>query len=742
MSAVLRLDILFVADVRFEGGASTALAAEVDAAAAAGFRCGLLMVKGALLGLTMPVHPLIRAAIDRGDLLPVDPEEPVAAPLSIVHHPTIFRNPPVRRPAVQSDRVVLVLHHPRLDQLGDEQYDLAEIVRNCRLAFGVDVLLAPVSRVVRETLALVPPQGSALLAEDWPNIIDCAAWQTRPERDPVWPVTLGRHARPDPLKWPEDLQEALLAYPDDPGRYRVRILGGGAFLDDLYGPLPRTWEVLPFRDEGVDTFLAGLDFYVYYHGPVWLEAFGRTILEAICARVPVILPPAFEPLFGPAAIYCEIDAVRQTIARFVADPAAYHAHVAAAHAHAVAHFDLRHFAPRLKRLFGLEPARAAAPARPPLPEARVLFLSTNGIGLGHLTQQMAIARRLPPDIRSIFGTMSLALQIPIEAGYEAHFLPHHHVLKIDAESWNAMFAEELFDLIAFTRPRLIAFDGTMPFPGLMRALRCFPQIPSLWVRRPLWREIHRPALAAADGFTLLVEPAELAQDFDHGPTAAEREQTLVVPPILHFAPDERLSRTSAREALGVAADDVVVAMQLGSGTNFELDATRRALIEAVLRHPSALVIEFVSPIADPRENAPLDHPRYRQRIHFPVFPLSAGFDWQIIAAGYNAFHEAILGGVPTLFVPNEAPEMDLQATRGHWAALNGMGRMLRRDHDRFAVREAVEEMMRSQVRDAIRAACASLPQDDGAGRLARVVAEHARMLRADIDPTRDFDTRP
>jgi len=45
----MRLDILFVADVRFEGGTSTALAVEIRAAARAGFKTGLLAVKGPLL---------------------------------------------------------------------------------------------------------------------------------------------------------------------------------------------------------------------------------------------------------------------------------------------------------------------------------------------------------------------------------------------------------------------------------------------------------------------------------------------------------------------------------------------------------------------------------------------------------------------------------------------------------------------------------------------------------------------
>ncbi len=39
-------------------------------------------------------------------------------------------------------------------------------------------------------------------------------------------------------------------------------------------------------------------------------------------------------------------------------------------------------------------------------ERRILFLSSNGTGLGHLTRSMAIARRLDPSLEPLFFTLS------------------------------------------------------------------------------------------------------------------------------------------------------------------------------------------------------------------------------------------------------------------------------------------------------------------------------------------------
>ena len=141
----MRLDILFIADVRFEGGTSTALAVEIRAAARAGLKTGLLAVKGPLLGHPYPMHPDLRALVDGGATERIDPDMKVDADLVLLHHPTIMSNRFTRRTGIRAERLVMVLHHPMVDRLGKLQYDLGRIISNCHSAFGVKVLLAPVS---------------------------------------------------------------------------------------------------------------------------------------------------------------------------------------------------------------------------------------------------------------------------------------------------------------------------------------------------------------------------------------------------------------------------------------------------------------------------------------------------------------------------------------------------------------------------------------------------------------------
>jgi hypothetical protein len=737
----MRLDILFIADVRFEGGTSTALAVEIRAAAGAGLKTGLLAVKGPLLGHPFPMHPDLRALIDGGATERIDPDMRVEADVVLLHHPTIMSNRFTRPIGIRAKRLVMILHHPMVDRFGKVQYDLGRVVRNCYSAFGLAVQLAPVSAVVRQALPRLLPQGAALLPEDWTNLIDLDEWPPRPVGPPHDPVIIGRHARPDKLKWPSSTTDALRIYPSDGSRYNVRILGGDSFLEELYGPLPANWELLPFAWTGIAEFLRGLDFYVYYHSDSWSEAFGRTILEALAVGLVTILPAHFQPLFGDAAIYAAPRDVERTIGKFVADPEAYARQSALARDFVAQHHSAALLPQRLARLFDIPKPRESTLARAsmiqPLPIRQVLFASTNGIGIGHLAQQMAVAQRLPEGLKPVFATMSYAMKIASDEGYHAHFLTYHRSIDATPEDWNDVLAEELFDLITHLRPAVFAYDATAVFDGVTAALAMDHNLFSIWVRRPMWREAHRPFLEMADAFDAVIEPGELADEFDHGPTRDMRKKILLVPPVLLLGPNERLERNAARKFLDIPDGMTVVALQLGSGSNFDMRGVRSAVLKALLERPDTLVLDIRSPIrADFEPDEPVD-PRHRIVELFPSFRYSRAFDAAVVAPGYNTFHENILGAIPTLFVPNEADEMDLQLNRARWAELGGLGLLMRREHDLAHVDSFIERLLDPTERDSMAARCNAIPWTNGADVIARYIEDHARIVRTDWDITKD-----
>src|SRR5437763_1222907 len=78
----------------------------------------------------------------------------------------------------------------------------------------------------RPLVAAPAPPRATLPDADWQEIIDLADWAVERQRQPGALPVIGRHGRPDPVKWPRDPGELLQAYPDT-AEVKVRFLGGG-----------------------------------------------------------------------------------------------------------------------------------------------------------------------------------------------------------------------------------------------------------------------------------------------------------------------------------------------------------------------------------------------------------------------------------------------------------------------------------------------------------------------------------
>src|SRR5699024_6386820 len=111
------------------------------------------------------------------------------------------------------------------------------------------------------------------------------------------------------------------------GEYDVRIMGGHRTPLRVMGTkrVPGAWTVWKKDAMPVPDFLHTLDYFVFYQHPQAVEAFGRAILEALASGVVVILPKHFEAVFGPAAVYADIDEVQGLIQYLHSDFSVYKA---------------------------------------------------------------------------------------------------------------------------------------------------------------------------------------------------------------------------------------------------------------------------------------------------------------------------------------------------------------------------------------------------------------------------------
>ena len=103
-----------------------------------------------------------------------------------------------------------------------------------------------------------------------------------------------------------------------------------------------------------------MDFFVFFPHEGRIEAFGRTVIEAIASGALAILPRAFEPLFGPAALYCAPAEVGGVVAALRADRDAYLAQTARAEALVRSRFGFEQHVARLSRAMATAPALSDA----------------------------------------------------------------------------------------------------------------------------------------------------------------------------------------------------------------------------------------------------------------------------------------------------------------------------------------------------------------------------------------------
>jgi hypothetical protein len=706
-------DVLIATDFRHLGGTTASIAQEIEVQARLGLRTGLIDVAAPY----MPHRPWaarIRSLIGAGAAEVVSAQREVTARLLLLRHPRVFEGEGWSI-AARADRAIMIANHVVRDGAYPlPYYDVGAIAARLEAELGSAPPWSPIGPTVRDSL-LALPRPPEITSFDWHNVIDVDAW-ARPRAVESGSPVLGRHARDDIKKWPERPGDLLGAYPDAED-VRVRMLGGVRGAVKILGEEPRRWQVLPFGSVAPEDFLAGLDVYVYFHHSGMREAFGRAVLEALAAGLPVVTHPYLERLFGDVCVYAEAkdagriarELVRErpTLNRrgmeLVRERYDWEAH--------------------RRRLDELLERRLPAIARSPAAKKRVLFVTSNGGGMGHLTRALAIARRLPADHEALFLTMSTGLDAVQKEGFWGDYLPSVH----DGELGPPRFLDYLQGRIAMAvrtlKPRALVFDGTFAYSPLILALSEFPGLFKVWSRRGMWKPVpgfrEAQSMAQMVPFDLVIEPGELAGELDRGVTAAQRGAVTVIDPIVYLDDGELLPRDQARRELGIPDGAVSGLVNLGAGNINRLDHVFEAIAELLGRYPEVHLVGAQSLIA--RRGIPIDPGRIHPLATYPLSRVLRAFDFCIAAPGYNSFHELLAHAVPTLFIPNEETSLDDQAARAGWGRAQGMN-LVARESEVGEIGAAIDELMRPEVRASLAAACSGLPPLDGARMAADLIA--------------------
>lgn len=361
------------------------------------------------------------------------------------------------------------------------------------------------------------------------------------------------------------------------------------------------------------------------------------IRHALGLGMAVALPDWLEPHYGPGPRYCRvaeaIDVLTETRPH-VTSPAGRERHAGRAK------HDQR--SPR------------ASEQRP------VMFLASNGVGIGHLGRLVAIARRMDTRVPLVFATQAQAVGTVERLGYMAEYMPSSTYVGGDFEAWDDWFRYELEKLVDAYDPALVVYDGNNPSNGLVRAIAPRRDCRLAWVRRGLWGQLNSPFIDNSRWFDLIIEPGELEGQPDDGVTARRRDEAMTVAPIRLLDESELLSRGDAAAALGLDPARPAALIQLGAGYNRDVVSLLDHLIGVLRQVPQlqVCIAEWV--------NGAQSLNYWPDVTYLRGYPLSQyfnAFDFSVSAAGYNTFHEVMTFDLPTIFIPNRHPSMDDQAGR-------------------------------------------------------------------------------
>lgn len=627
------MKIGYYADFRFPGGASRHLARELRLARSLGHEVVLIPVTTERFGANVPWHPDLVAAASEvvAHLLPAG--ERVSLDRAVIRHPVDTLPHILQDPPVDATWVHVVVNQPwrGLEGLQDQQANfdrLAEHLGSKQTWWAID-------EKTDESLARA---GMTASGRWWPAAALNHRGLVARDFDRSTIVTCGSVVHGSgwqlPKRWPEERDVLVVAPPDADGETRVRLeewaaQTGARFLEVDES---RSRIVLTSDDDRMDVARNVV------HELVSLADWSTGGKSFGALRYASLLGSTDVPPRIPYSAGEEVAATMQGADRSVRNARAHDTMLRASEGG----------------------GRSRVDARRP----RVLFITSNGAGMGHLTRELGIARALGDRAAPIFFSMSQGVPVVAEYGIPYEYVPFNSSMKVSSQEWNDYFEERLVEAVRSFSPEAVVFDGVWPYAGLLRGIRR-SKVLSVWVRRGMWKPHISPAqLQRAPEFDLVIEPGDYASAFDVGATTKVADSHRVGP-ITVLNNNELLTRSQARSELGMAEEMNYVLVTLGAGNINDVSDIQSEFVDAV--HdlgPQWRAVVTRATISNSASNGD------SRAIELSVFPLARyarAFDFAVSAAGYNSYHEWINAGLPTIWVPNHETMTDDQAARSRFA---------------------------------------------------------------------------
>ncbi|WP_413868140.1 glycosyltransferase [Albidovulum sp.] len=521
-----------------------------------------------------------------------------------------------------------------------------------------------------EVVDLASLQGPTLVAHAISPLAAAPVPASDQDRTPRLFVVLRQEALEDPMVLP------LLSAMDQLPGYRLRVILPGKGKDQVKSTRHAQLTVFGLSELSPATFAARADIAAFFGDGVPGERMAAFALDLMrsgrvaidCTAGAGLVAAGAPALRGPEDLGALANYVQHTVLvnrREIGRQAMRSPWIAQ-----------RSVEP-LEAALGLAAPASPAPASP-VPAGkrpagkRIVFLPTNGIGLGHARRCALIAAGIDRGEASpAFAAFPSCLPMLRAEGFDC--LPLVQKSPDHPE-------DHANDLLTYLRLRhalaagdRLVFDGGYVFDSVLRTIY-EKGLEATWVRRGLWQagQLQGVTLDRERAFARVIVPCEAFAELNADRGGARVHS--VGPVVERRALPDADARASGRERLsarmGARFDDLVVTM-LGGGVAADRTAQTQAVAAMAEGRKGCLNLVVVWPgAAAPAGLQGWKNTRVVQTRDALSLCLLA--DLVISATGYNSFHELLYHGIPAIFVPQMAAFMDDQERRARAASDRGL----------------------------------------------------------------------
>lgn len=342
----LEYDVLLVSDLFLLGGTRSCNVNYIKILNAMGKRVAVFNWPRGDLRYTTDIHADYRQLAQDGLIEIVTWEDTIKVKEVIIHHPPLASMELDNYPTITTDRVsVLINQLPfQTTERTTDFYQPAQITRRLQRVFNTEtVTWIAISPLTHEYISAFRDEINISDQIWYPPIFTegehvTIAPQDRFERLQRNGPQFARHCRDHWTKWPKSATRTTKMYMADSG-HRFSILGGGerTLRRQMPAGIPDNWQINAFDSITVSEFLNDADIYLNFNNEIYIEEFGRNVMEAMLYGVPVITDEVFAKTFEDAVLIAGPEGSAAVADRLCSDQAFFMEQVARGTAFVEAH---------------------------------------------------------------------------------------------------------------------------------------------------------------------------------------------------------------------------------------------------------------------------------------------------------------------------------------------------------------------------------------------------------------------